>query len=971
MKKLFKRLGVVGLTLSILLSNILINPKHNIEVNAALDVTAGFAEKKVSTYTSACGGHYYIYKTWIPSPGSSECLREHMNGDGCSSARCVKEENKAYDDFGLYYYYAWHECDEHEYETAGGRSRVNYTKCDTCGSTSQAGGGKASINDYCSKSPGKRHYIQGGQNSQAACTFCGALAGSANVGTVCNKSKSATHTVQWETWVSYKDSTGTSKTDKPTGTSKVQYITQYGSSATIDIHNAYLVNTSVNNGVDTSTYSSLGNTIVGYKVYEDGTQVASYGTTDTTNKTYAFEPASYTTTVEGVKNVQFVIYTSAGAFTLPEITLISGVHIYVTDEVKSSYTSSANNSWYSWQDKETLGDLSNTNNVTRTSESNVGIYKITHTSYGGDGHNSGGGEYSKTYIYGWDKNVTKSTSTGAYEPYPGSGQNTTYNHYHTGYKYVGQTTAIINQVDYGTTLKRYFSPLSYTVAFNGNKSTSGSMTSMSFVYDRGQLLNDNKFKREYVVTLKNTEPWLIDKKSTNGNTNSASKSVPYTFLGWNVGSAIGSSPYYSTTSTSNLLTDKQSVGNLNTTNGGTTTLYATWKSNTITLPNTITGSNGFTFLNWSNKAYPDTRVYNKAITSNVDDVNYTVAKNTAYKPYKDTNLYAHWYKDVTLTFNLNGGKLKQNGSSITLKGTFYDYEPGYTFNIYKGLTSQSKGRYDTQINTIDAYGTYNSNGENKLYTKVSSDGTYYRFLGWSLNPNATEPDSDFDVFNPNRKTTYTIQNDTTLYAVWEPVLQANIETSRTLGNLTFEDGTKPITNLPALNSSKGEQSMSVVIRPGEQGFYRIDSTGSNNLTFKIAFDTRITDIYTQGDSDSEWRDELNPSTHEDLTSGQGHGLNRQITGIKNFTRKFHIPQYLGTDRSYETSNPDKTNVPINKYVAVAVLSQPSYYYNSVYGKDEQIIININIYISPNNSSDFNNVEDKLPSIISEIRTRIL
>ena len=203
------------------------------------------------------------------------------------------------------------------------------------------------------------------------------------------------------------------------------------------------------------------------------------------------------------------------------------------------------------------------------------------------------------------------------------------------------------------------------------------------------------------------------------------------------------------------------------------------------------------------------------------------------------------------------------------------------------------------------------------------------------------------------------------------MLQTNLEIGRTLGNLSFDDGTLPITNLTALNSSKGEQSMSIILRPGEQGFYRIDSTGSNDLSFKIAFDTRITDIYTQGDATSGWKDNLNPSTHEDFQSGQGHGLNRQITGIRNFTRKFHIPQYLGTNRSYDTSNPDKTSVPVNKYVAVAVISQPSYYYNTVYGTDEQIIININIYISPNNSSDFNNVEDKLPSIISEIRTRIL
>ncbi|WP_299229944.1 hypothetical protein, partial [uncultured Bacteroides sp.] len=346
-KKHLKRILFICVVIAI---NTLFNPKLNMQVEAALSVTAGFAEKKSSTYTSACGGHYYIYKTWIPEPGSSDCLREHKNGDGCSSARCTDEWGHKYDALGLYYYEAEHKCDAHENRTYGGRSRVNYTKCDTCGSTSQAGGGAASINDYCSKSPGRRHYIQGGQNSQAACVYCGALSGSANVGVACSRSTSATHTVNWETWVTYKDTTGTSMVGKPTGTNKVQYIVEYGSTAIIDINNAYLVNTSVNNGANTQTYSSIGNTIVGYSVYEDGVQLASYGTTDKTNKIYSFEPARYTVTVEGVRNLQFVIYTSAGAFTLPEIALISGVHTYVTDEVKSSYISSDNNSWYSWQD---------------------------------------------------------------------------------------------------------------------------------------------------------------------------------------------------------------------------------------------------------------------------------------------------------------------------------------------------------------------------------------------------------------------------------------------------------------------------------------------------------------------------------------------------------------------------------------------------------------------------------------------
>lgn len=532
------------------------------------------------------------------------------------------------------------------------------------------------------------------------------------------------------------------------------------------------------------------------------------------------------------------------------------------------------------------------------------------------------------------------------------------------------------------TLYAIWEPITYKISFENNhgthhtetsaKDNSYRMSPVSVVrFDQAIKLPKNEYIRKYNVTLKNAEPWLQNLQSSNGNTNSASDWIEYQFAGWNQGSALGTFPYYEVSNTTGLFTDESTVKNLTTTDGQNVILYASWKSNTITLPKTLSGLDNYVFINWSNKPHIDTRIQNKTITDNVDSVNAIINKGTAYKPFADIILYAHWYKDIKLKFNLSNGKYKTNADNIILSSTIYDYNTAYNFDLQDNSVIQSEGKYDTQVNSIDAYGTYNINGENSKYIKISSDGTTYRFLGWSLNPNAAQPDTEFDVFNSSRIVTYTIQNDVQLYAVWEPVLQTNITIDRTLGSLNFQDGMLPDNERSGLDSSDGEQTMSVLIRPGEQGLYRVDSSGSNELSFKIAFDTRITDIYTQGNDTSGWKDNLNPSTTEDLQSDQGHGLNRQITGVKNFTRKFHIPQYLGTESSYDTSNPDKTSVPVNKYAAIVVLSQPSYYYNSVYGKDEQIIININIYISPNNSSNFNNVEDKLPSIISEIRTRIL
>ena len=51
------------------------------------------------------------------------------------------------------------------------------------------------------------------------------------------------------------------------------------------------------------------------------------------------------------------------------------------------------------------------------------------------------------------------------------------------------------------------------------------------------------------------------------------------------------------------------------------------------------------------------------------------------------------------------------------------------------------------------YGGFKNNrisankGINNKLTKTDTNGIQYRFLGYSLNPNATVPDSNFDVYN--------------------------------------------------------------------------------------------------------------------------------------------------------------------------------------------------------------------------------
>lgn len=86
--------------------------------------------------------------------------------------------------------------------------------------------------------------------------------------------------------------------------------------------------------------------------------------------------------------------------------------------------------------------------------------------------------------------------------------------------------------------------ISYTVTYDGNGATSGTMTNQGFTYGTAQNLKQNTFARQ-----------------------------DYDFLGWSI-NASDASPTY---------TDQQSVSNLTTTNNATITLYAIWKLSTTTI----------------------------------------------------------------------------------------------------------------------------------------------------------------------------------------------------------------------------------------------------------------------------------------------------------------------------------------------------------------------------------------------------
>lgn len=224
--------------------------------------------------------------------------------------------------------------------------------------------------------------------------------------------------------------------------------------------------------------------------------------------------------------------------------------------------------------------------------------------------------------------------------------------------------------------------IAYTVKFNGNGSTSGSMTSQSFTYGTGKALKTNKFKK-----------------------------TGYTFTGWNT-KKNGKGTSYANKADGSMIT---------TTNGKTVTLYAQWERTKYTITYKLNGGKnnsknpttytkvtktiklknptrkGYTFKGW----YTDAKFKNK-ITQ--------IKKGSSGKK----TLYAKWQKNTyKITYNLNGGKnSSKNPKSYTVTTKTIKLKnptkKGYTF---KGWYTDAK--YKNKVTQIKK----GSTGSIKLYAK--------------------------------------------------------------------------------------------------------------------------------------------------------------------------------------------------------------------------------------------------------------
>jgi uncharacterized repeat protein (TIGR02543 family) len=202
----------------------------------------------------------------------------------------------------------------------------------------------------------------------------------------------------------------------------------------------------------------------------------------------------------------------------------------------------------------------------------------------------------------------------------------------------------------------FISLTTYTVKFDGNGATDGTMKSKSMTYGKTYTLKANAFTR-----------------------------TGYTFAGWNT-KADGTGKSYK---------DKASVKNLTTKNGKTVKLYAQWTANTYKIKYNGNGATsgtmisstktygktsalkanaftrtGYTFAGWNTKADGSGKSYkNKASV-----------KNLTSTDGKTVKLYAQW------TPNTYKVKFNGNGATFgTMKSKTLTYDTAYTLtaNAYK------------------------------------------------------------------------------------------------------------------------------------------------------------------------------------------------------------------------------------------------------------------------------------------------
>ena len=287
------------------------------------------------------------------------------------------------------------------------------------------------------------------------------------------------------------------------------------------------------------------------------------------------------------------------------------------------YYKSGNSTYYITTIYGSLSQFDSTGKLTIYAQYSASpSYKITFDGNGGTGTmNDMTCECDKTY------NLNKNTYTRT--GYVFNGWNTKADGTGTSYN---DEQSVSNLASSGGKITIYaqWTPITYTIAFNGNGGTS-TMSSVSCTYDSAKTLPTCTFTK-----------------------------TGYSFDGWNT-KADGTGISYA---------DKASITNLTSTQGATVTLYAKWKANTYTVAFNSNGGTG-TMSPMTNRTY-DSAGYNLTKNSfkrtGYSFAGWNTKADGTGLSYKDSEkvtnlatsgtvtLYAQWTPNIyTIAFDANGG----------------------------------------------------------------------------------------------------------------------------------------------------------------------------------------------------------------------------------------------------------------------------------------------------------------------------
>ena len=304
--------------------------------------------------------------------------------------------------------------------------------------------------------------------------------------------------------------------------------------------------------------------------------------------------------------------------------------------------------------------------------------------------------------------------------------------------------------------------ISYSIVYNGNGATSGSMSEQSATFDKNVELTSNGFSRKYTVTY----------NAIGGTVNAPNNVASATFNGWEDRGNITfmdnnytynnfDAPYYSQHYTdlnaafgfnkynlvkhyvqygqsegrttvdaagkAGLYPNKATVKNMTITNGYKVNLYANWKLGSVTLPTPTRF--GYKFIGWYTSAEGGTKI-----------------TGATYTPTSNVTLYAHWKLDsYYIDYNVNDtgltdrivDNLPDNNGSLPGKETAV---------MLTDFALQNGSKYNTKY-TFKEWNTKPDGSGKKFTTSITNDGSLCKpgetltlYAQWDTAPTITGKD---------------------------------------------------------------------------------------------------------------------------------------------------------------------------------------------------------------------------------------